>query len=125
MGACHHSQETMATVLDKLQETLCLQEEQYLGFREELRTIGSDLGTIVGVLKDIQQTLRDTVCRRLDWLVESRAEVISRRKDANKPCYTQIVRLAFLDAAGAQEGPGGRKMDLQREGTSSKTKSPQ
>ncbi|KAJ1126611.1 hypothetical protein NDU88_005018 [Pleurodeles waltl] len=47
-----------------------------------------------------------------------------RRKDANKPCYTQIVRLAFLDAAGAQEGPGGRKLDLQREGTSSKTKNP-
>ncbi|KAJ1214602.1 hypothetical protein NDU88_002220 [Pleurodeles waltl] len=56
--------------------------------------------------------------------LESRAEVFSRRKDANKPCYTQIVCLAFLDAAGAQEGPGGRKLDLQREGTSSKTKSP-
>ncbi|KAJ1116000.1 hypothetical protein NDU88_004219 [Pleurodeles waltl] len=50
MGAYHHSQEKMR-----------LQEEQYLGFREELRTIGSALGTIVGVLKDIQQTLRDTV----------------------------------------------------------------
>ncbi|KAJ1084672.1 hypothetical protein NDU88_004818 [Pleurodeles waltl] len=56
--------------------------------------------------------------------LESRAEVFSRRMDANKPCYTQIVRLAFLDAAGAQEGPEGRKLDLQREGTSSKTKSP-
>ncbi|KAJ1124893.1 hypothetical protein NDU88_003340 [Pleurodeles waltl] len=56
--------------------------------------------------------------------LESRAEVFSCRKDASKPCYTQIVRLAFLDAAGAQEGPGGRKLDLQREGTSSKTKSP-
>ncbi|KAJ1143448.1 hypothetical protein NDU88_009757 [Pleurodeles waltl] len=61
MGAYHHSQKTMATVLDKLQETLRLQEEQYLGFREELRTIGSTLGTIVGVLTDIQKTLRDTV----------------------------------------------------------------
>ncbi|KAJ1114280.1 hypothetical protein NDU88_002519 [Pleurodeles waltl] len=56
--------------------------------------------------------------------LESRAEVFSRRMDANKPCYTQIVRLAFLDAAGAQEGPEGRKLDLQREGTSSKTRSP-
>ncbi|KAJ1202168.1 hypothetical protein NDU88_005969 [Pleurodeles waltl] len=37
MGAYHHSQETMATVLDKLQETLRLQDELYLGFREELR----------------------------------------------------------------------------------------
>ncbi|KAJ1203353.1 hypothetical protein NDU88_007140 [Pleurodeles waltl] len=61
MAAYHHSQETMATVLDKLQETLRLQEEQYLGFREELRTISSALGTIVGVLTDIQKTLRDTV----------------------------------------------------------------
>ncbi|KAJ1180049.1 hypothetical protein NDU88_005273 [Pleurodeles waltl] len=61
MGAYHQSQETMATVLDKLQETLRLQEEQYLGFREELRTIASALGTIVGVLTDIQKTLRDTV----------------------------------------------------------------
>ncbi|KAJ1135874.1 hypothetical protein NDU88_002303 [Pleurodeles waltl] len=51
----------MATVLDKFQETLCLQDELYLGFREELRTISSALGTIVGVLKDIQQTMRDTV----------------------------------------------------------------
>ncbi|KAJ1158679.1 hypothetical protein NDU88_011367 [Pleurodeles waltl] len=61
MGAYHYSQETMETVLDKLQETLRLQEEQYLGFREELRTINSTLGTIVAVLKDIQQTLMDTV----------------------------------------------------------------
>ncbi|KAJ1205468.1 hypothetical protein NDU88_000903 [Pleurodeles waltl] len=61
MGAYHHSQETMATVLDKFQETQRLQEEQYLGFREELRTISSALGTIVEVLKDIQHTMRDTV----------------------------------------------------------------
>ncbi|KAJ1126876.1 hypothetical protein NDU88_005282 [Pleurodeles waltl] len=61
MGAYHHSQETMATVPVKFQETQRLQEEQYLGFREELRTISSALSTIVGVLKDIQQTLRDTV----------------------------------------------------------------
>ncbi|KAJ1129372.1 hypothetical protein NDU88_007743 [Pleurodeles waltl] len=38
-----------------------MQEEQYLGFREELRTIITALGTIVGVLKDIQNTMRDTV----------------------------------------------------------------
>ncbi|KAJ1174831.1 hypothetical protein NDU88_000122 [Pleurodeles waltl] len=61
---------------------------------------------------------------RISLALGSRAEVFSRRKNANKPCYTQIVRLAFLEAAGAQEGPGGRKLDLQREGTSSKTKSP-
>ncbi|KAJ1172690.1 hypothetical protein NDU88_004534 [Pleurodeles waltl] len=61
MGAYHHSQETMATVLDKFQETQHMQDKLYLGFREELRTISSALGTIVGVLKDIQQTLRDTV----------------------------------------------------------------
>ncbi|KAJ1207357.1 hypothetical protein NDU88_002748 [Pleurodeles waltl] len=61
MGACHHFQETMVTVLVKFQETQRLQEEQYLGFREELRTLSSALGIIVGVLKDIQQTMRDTV----------------------------------------------------------------
>ncbi|KAJ1178342.1 hypothetical protein NDU88_003588 [Pleurodeles waltl] len=61
MGAYHHSQETMATVLAKFQETQRMQEEQYLGFREELRTISSALGTIVGVLKEILNTRRDTV----------------------------------------------------------------
>ncbi|KAJ1165594.1 hypothetical protein NDU88_006015 [Pleurodeles waltl] len=61
MGAYHHSQETMATVLAKLQETQRLQEEQYMGFREELRTISSTLGTIVGVLKEVLNTRRDTV----------------------------------------------------------------
>ncbi|KAJ1088521.1 hypothetical protein NDU88_001678 [Pleurodeles waltl] len=61
MGAYHYSQETMATVLAKFQETQCLQEEKYMGFREELRTIGSTLGTIEGVLKDLLNTRRDTV----------------------------------------------------------------
>ncbi|KAJ1141226.1 hypothetical protein NDU88_007561 [Pleurodeles waltl] len=61
MGAYHHSQETMATVLAKFQETHRLQDELYLGFREELRTISSALGTIVGVLKDIQKTMMDNV----------------------------------------------------------------
>ncbi|KAJ1167269.1 hypothetical protein NDU88_007661 [Pleurodeles waltl] len=61
MGAYHHSQETMVTVLAKFQETQPLQEEQYMGFREELRTISSTLGTIVGVLKELVNTRRDTV----------------------------------------------------------------
>ncbi|KAJ1202708.1 hypothetical protein NDU88_006505 [Pleurodeles waltl] len=61
MGAYHYSQETMATVLAKFQETQRLQEEQYLGFREELRAINSTLGTIVGVLKEVLNTRRDTV----------------------------------------------------------------
>ncbi|KAJ1158918.1 hypothetical protein NDU88_011590 [Pleurodeles waltl] len=61
MGAYHHSQETMATVLAKFQETQRMQEEQYLGFREELRNISSALGTIIGVLKEILNTRRDTV----------------------------------------------------------------
>ncbi|KAJ1115669.1 hypothetical protein NDU88_003891 [Pleurodeles waltl] len=64
MGAYHHSQETMATVLAKFQETQRLQEEQYLGFREELRTISTALGTIVGVLKEILNTRRDTVAQQ-------------------------------------------------------------
>ncbi|KAJ1171391.1 hypothetical protein NDU88_003254 [Pleurodeles waltl] len=61
MGAYHHSQETMATALAKFQETQRLQEEQYLGFREELKSINTTLGTIVGVLKDLVNTKRDTV----------------------------------------------------------------
>ncbi|KAJ1195251.1 hypothetical protein NDU88_004532 [Pleurodeles waltl] len=64
MGAYHHSQETMATVLDKFQETQRLQDEQYLGFGGELRTINSTLGTIVGVLKEVLNTRRDTVAQQ-------------------------------------------------------------
>ncbi|KAJ1103797.1 hypothetical protein NDU88_001218 [Pleurodeles waltl] len=61
MGAYHHSQEMMATILAKFQETQRMHEEQYLGFREELRTISSALGSIVGVLKEVLNTRRDTV----------------------------------------------------------------
>ncbi|KAJ1202989.1 hypothetical protein NDU88_006784 [Pleurodeles waltl] len=61
MEAYHHSQETMAKVLAKFQETQRLQEEQYMGFREKLRTISSTLGTIVGVLKEVLNSRRDTV----------------------------------------------------------------
>ncbi|KAJ1208134.1 hypothetical protein NDU88_003523 [Pleurodeles waltl] len=64
MGAYHHSQETMATVLAKFQETQWLQEEQYLGFREELKSIITTLGTIVGVLKELVNTRRDTVAQQ-------------------------------------------------------------
>ncbi|KAJ1214640.1 hypothetical protein NDU88_002258 [Pleurodeles waltl] len=64
MGAYHHSQETMAMVLAKFQETQRLQEEQYLGFREELKSINSTLGTIVGVLKEVLNTRRDTVAQQ-------------------------------------------------------------
>ncbi|KAJ1081922.1 hypothetical protein NDU88_002094 [Pleurodeles waltl] len=64
MGAYHHSQATMATVLAKFQETQRLQEEQYLGFREELRSINSTLGTFVGVLKEVLNTRRDTVAQQ-------------------------------------------------------------
>ncbi|KAJ1100365.1 hypothetical protein NDU88_005451 [Pleurodeles waltl] len=64
MGAYHHSQETMATVLAKFQETQRLQEEQYLGFREELKSINTTLGTIVGVLKELVNTRRDTVAQQ-------------------------------------------------------------
>ncbi|KAJ1178358.1 hypothetical protein NDU88_003604 [Pleurodeles waltl] len=49
------------SVLAKFQETQRLQEKQYMGFREELRTINSTLGTIVGVLKEVLNTRRDTV----------------------------------------------------------------
>ncbi|KAJ1115472.1 hypothetical protein NDU88_003696 [Pleurodeles waltl] len=64
MGAYHHSQETMAPVLVKFQETQCLPKEQYLGFREELRAINSTLGTIVGVLKEVLNTRRDIMAQQ-------------------------------------------------------------
>ncbi|KAJ1150850.1 hypothetical protein NDU88_003638 [Pleurodeles waltl] len=64
MGAYHHSQETMATVLAKFQETQRLQEEQYLGIREEGKSINTTLVTIVGVLKDLENTRRDTVAQQ-------------------------------------------------------------
>ncbi|KAJ1217444.1 hypothetical protein NDU88_005038 [Pleurodeles waltl] len=64
MGAYHHSQEAMATVLAKSQETQRLQEKQYLGFREELRSINSTLGNIVGVLKEVLNTRRDIVAQQ-------------------------------------------------------------
>ncbi|KAJ1152603.1 hypothetical protein NDU88_005378 [Pleurodeles waltl] len=61
MGAYHRSQETMATVLARFQEIQVLQEEQFMGFREELRTISSTMGTIVVALNQIVSTLRDHV----------------------------------------------------------------
>ncbi|KAJ1214471.1 hypothetical protein NDU88_002090 [Pleurodeles waltl] len=53
----------MATATDKFQETQWLQKEQYLGFREELKSINSTLSTIVGVLKELINTRSDTVAQ--------------------------------------------------------------
>ncbi|KAJ1128897.1 hypothetical protein NDU88_007269 [Pleurodeles waltl] len=72
------------------------------------------------------------VQRSFDWTEE--AEVSAGTKRARDFPFGGRILLAlesraevcwaFLDAAGAQEGPGGRKLDLKRERTSSKTKSP-
>ncbi|KAJ1161901.1 hypothetical protein NDU88_002381 [Pleurodeles waltl] len=51
----------MATVLGRFQEIQAQQEEQYMGFRDELRNIGSVMGTIVLALNRIDTTLRDHV----------------------------------------------------------------
>ncbi|KAJ1149594.1 hypothetical protein NDU88_002401 [Pleurodeles waltl] len=64
MGAYHHSQETMATVLAKFQETQQLQEEHYLGIGEDLKSINTTLLTIAGVLADLVNTRRDTVVQQ-------------------------------------------------------------
>ncbi|KAJ1169434.1 hypothetical protein NDU88_001327 [Pleurodeles waltl] len=64
MGAYHHSQERMATVLANFQETQELQEEYYLGIREELKSINTTLVTIVGVLQNLVNTRRDTVAQQ-------------------------------------------------------------
>ncbi|KAJ1106929.1 hypothetical protein NDU88_004327 [Pleurodeles waltl] len=76
----------MAKVLAKFQETQWLQEEQYLGFREELKSINSTLGTIVGVLKELVNTRRDTVAQQGapdtsldDELPSSSAGAVDRR----------------------------------------------
>ncbi|KAJ1198475.1 hypothetical protein NDU88_002316 [Pleurodeles waltl] len=61
MGAYHHSQETMGIVLAKFQETQRLQGEQYLGIREDLKSINTTLVTIAGVLAGIANTMRETV----------------------------------------------------------------
>ncbi|KAJ1216884.1 hypothetical protein NDU88_004482 [Pleurodeles waltl] len=64
MGAYHHSQETMGTVLAKFQETQRLQEEHYLRIREDLKSINTILVTIAGVLADLVNTMRDTVAHK-------------------------------------------------------------
>ncbi|KAJ1175681.1 hypothetical protein NDU88_000968 [Pleurodeles waltl] len=64
MGAYHNSQETMGMVLAKFQETQQLQEEHYLGIREDLKSINNSLVTIAGVLADMANTKRDTVAHQ-------------------------------------------------------------
>ncbi|KAJ1200187.1 hypothetical protein NDU88_004014 [Pleurodeles waltl] len=64
MGAYHHSQETMGTVLAKFHETQWLQEEQYLRIREVLKSIKTTLVSIAGVLADMANTMRDTVAHQ-------------------------------------------------------------
>ncbi|KAJ1210233.1 hypothetical protein NDU88_005601 [Pleurodeles waltl] len=64
MGAYHHSQENMGTVLAKFQETQPLQDEHYLGIREDLKSINTTLITIAGMLADILNTRRDTVAHQ-------------------------------------------------------------
>ncbi|KAJ1156915.1 hypothetical protein NDU88_009632 [Pleurodeles waltl] len=64
MGVYHHSQETMAMVLAKFQETQRLQEEHYLGIRDDLKSINTTLVTIAGVLADLLNTRRDTVAQQ-------------------------------------------------------------
>ncbi|KAJ1104903.1 hypothetical protein NDU88_002311 [Pleurodeles waltl] len=64
MGAYHDSQETMATILAKFQETQRLQEEHYLGIREDLKSNDTTLVTIAWVLADLVNTRRDTVAQQ-------------------------------------------------------------
>ncbi|KAJ1180594.1 hypothetical protein NDU88_005815 [Pleurodeles waltl] len=56
--------ETMDTVLGKFQEAQRLQEEHYLGIREDLKSINTTLVTIAGVLADLLNTRRDTVAHQ-------------------------------------------------------------
>ncbi|KAJ1164317.1 hypothetical protein NDU88_004758 [Pleurodeles waltl] len=54
----------MGTVLAKFQETQRLQEEHYLGIREDLKSINTTLVTIAGVLADLLNTRRGTVAHQ-------------------------------------------------------------
>ncbi|KAJ1115301.1 hypothetical protein NDU88_003527 [Pleurodeles waltl] len=69
MAAYHHSQETMGTVMAKFQETQRLQDEHYLGIREDLKSINTTLVTIAGVLADMANTMRDTVAHK--WATDT------------------------------------------------------
>ncbi|KAJ1215739.1 hypothetical protein NDU88_003347 [Pleurodeles waltl] len=51
----------MVTVLARFQEIQLLQEQQYMGFREELRNISTAMGTIVVALNELISTLRTTL----------------------------------------------------------------
>ncbi|KAJ1162543.1 hypothetical protein NDU88_003011 [Pleurodeles waltl] len=64
IGAYHHYQETMGTVLVKFKETQQLREEHYLGLREGLKSINTTLVTIAGVLAYLLNTRRDTVAHQ-------------------------------------------------------------
>ncbi|KAJ1173223.1 hypothetical protein NDU88_005062 [Pleurodeles waltl] len=61
MGAYHHSQETMATVLARFTEIQAQQEERYMGFSNQLTTIATAMGSMVQALNRIEDTLRDHV----------------------------------------------------------------
>ncbi|KAJ1150878.1 hypothetical protein NDU88_003665 [Pleurodeles waltl] len=54
----------MDKVLAKFQETQRLQEEHYLGIREDLKSINTTLVTIAGVLADLVNTRRDTMAHQ-------------------------------------------------------------
>ncbi|KAJ1099208.1 hypothetical protein NDU88_004312 [Pleurodeles waltl] len=54
----------MATVLGKFQETQWLQEEHYLGIREDLKSRNNTLVIIAGVVQDFVNTRRDTVAQQ-------------------------------------------------------------
>ncbi|KAJ1203339.1 hypothetical protein NDU88_007126 [Pleurodeles waltl] len=54
----------MATVQAKFQESQRLQEEHYLGIREDLKSINNTLVTIAGVLQDLVNTRRVTVAQQ-------------------------------------------------------------
>ncbi|KAJ1209371.1 hypothetical protein NDU88_004749 [Pleurodeles waltl] len=51
----------MATVLARFTEIQAQQEERYMGFSNELRNIGTTMGTLVQALNRIETTLRDHV----------------------------------------------------------------
>ncbi|XP_069068437.1 uncharacterized protein [Pleurodeles waltl] len=64
LGAYQHSQETLGQILGKMQENMRLQEGQYPGIREDLKSINTTLVSIAGVLADMANSIREAVAQQ-------------------------------------------------------------
>ncbi|KAJ1189437.1 hypothetical protein NDU88_006182 [Pleurodeles waltl] len=118
MGAFHHSQETMGTVLAKIQEAQRLQERQYLDIRDDLKSINTTLVTIAGVLADMANTMRETVAYHWAQTMNSLPRppgLVDRRSRhrTNRPPAPRPLQKESHPAIGPCD-PGRRQRTLPR-----------